>query len=165
MGEKTTSNLKKAFQGESEAYFRNLAYAKVAEKEELPQIASLFRAMAEAEAVHSLKMLKLRGIVKDTEANLERAFSTENYALDQAYPDLIREAEEEGEKAALIAFSQARDVEEFHAALYQKAIGDMMADRESKYHVCTVCGYITDGEPPDRCPVCQAPKEKFKKVG
>ncbi len=163
MGEKTKANLKKAFQGESEAYFRNRAFADVAEKEELPQIARLFRAMAEAEAVHALKMLKLRGIVKDSEANLERAFSTENIAQ-SAYPQLIKDAEEEEEKAASITFSQARDVEEFHASLYQKAINDMMGDRVSEYQVCTVCGYITDGEAPDNCPVCRAPKEKFKKV-
>ena len=164
MGEKTKANLKLAFQGESEAYFRNIAYAKVAEKEGLPQIAKLFRAMAEAEAIHSLKVLKLRGIVKDTEANLERAFGTESFALEQAYPKLIREAEEEGEKGASIALSQSRDVEEFHAALYKKAINDMMAERESDYHICKVCGYITDGEVPDNCPICQAKAEMFIKV-
>lgn len=164
MGEKTSKNLKKAFQGESEAYFRNMAYAQVAEKEGLPQIAKLFRAMAEAEAIHSLKMLKLRGIVKDTEANLDRAFGTESFALNEAYPPLIQEAEEEGEKSAVIAFSQSRDVEEFHAALYKKAIADMMVERESEYHICTICGYITDGEVPEHCPVCQAKAEKFKKV-
>lgn len=27
---------------------------------------------------------------------------------------------------------------------------------------CTVCGYIHQGdEPPEECPVCKAPKEKF----
>ncbi len=27
---------------------------------------------------------------------------------------------------------------------------------------CTVCGYIHTGEaPPDNCPICGAPKEKF----
>ncbi len=30
---------------------------------------------------------------------------------------------------------------------------------------CTVCGYIHNGdEPPDKCPVCDAPKEKFIEV-
>ena len=30
---------------------------------------------------------------------------------------------------------------------------------------CTVCGYIHVGdEPPDPCPVCGAPKEKFTEV-
>ena len=27
---------------------------------------------------------------------------------------------------------------------------------------CTICGYIHEGEePPERCPVCDAPKELF----
>lgn len=164
MGEKTKANLKKAFQGESEAYFRNRAFAEAADKEDLPQIARLFRTMAEAEAIHSMKMLKLRGIIKDTEANLERAFGTESFALEKAYPQLIRDAEEEGEKVSALAFTQARDVEEYHAGLYKKAINDMMADRQSEYHVCSICGYITDGEVPDRCPVCQAKAEFFKRV-
>ncbi len=31
-----------------------------------------------------------------------------------------------------------------------------------KYFKCTVCGYVHEGsEPPDKCPVCNAPKEKF----
>ncbi len=30
---------------------------------------------------------------------------------------------------------------------------------------CTVCGYIHKGDaPPDKCPVCGAPKEKFVPV-
>jgi len=28
--------------------------------------------------------------------------------------------------------------------------------------ICTVCGYIHEGdEPPEQCPICKAPKEKF----
>lgn len=31
-----------------------------------------------------------------------------------------------------------------------------------KKFVCTVCGYVHEGnEPPEKCPVCNAPKEKF----
>ncbi|MFQ6013963.1 MAG: rubredoxin-like domain-containing protein [Anaerolineae bacterium] len=30
---------------------------------------------------------------------------------------------------------------------------------------CTVCGYIYDGdEPPDKCPKCGAPREKFEQL-
>ncbi|MFO7559299.1 MAG: hypothetical protein R6X10_10755 [Desulfobacterales bacterium] len=32
------------------------------------------------------------------------------------------------------------------------------------YHVCQVCGYVVDRKAPDKCPVCGAPKEKFKTV-
>ena len=32
-----------------------------------------------------------------------------------------------------------------------------------KKFVCTVCGYVFEGpEAPDVCPICKAPKEKFK---
>lgn len=31
--------------------------------------------------------------------------------------------------------------------------------------MCTVCGYIHEGEePPEECPLCGAPKSQFKKV-
>ena len=34
-----------------------------------------------------------------------------------------------------------------------------------KKFVCTVCGYIHEGEAaPERCPVCKVPAEKFKEV-
>ena len=72
---------------------------------------------------------------------------------------------DEGQDAALKAFSHARDVESRHAELYKKAINDMIADRETEYHVCQVCGYIAEDEAPERCPVCAAIKAKFKAVG
>jgi len=164
MGEKTQANLKKAFQGESEAHFRNRAFAERAEKDGYAQIARLFRAMAEAEAVHSLNVLKLRDVVKDTEANLERAFGTESYAKDEAYPQIIKEAEEEGDRTSALILSRARDVEERHASLYKKALDDLMSERTTDYFVCTVCGYIAETAVPDECPICQAKPEKFKKV-
>jgi rubrerythrin len=74
---------------------------------------------------------------------------------------LIREAAEEGQEAAQKAFTHARDVESRHAELYKKAINDMIAERDTVYHVCQVCGYIAEDDAPDRCPVCDAIKTKF----
>ncbi|MDD2292825.1 MAG: NADH peroxidase [Bacteroidales bacterium] len=35
----------------------------------------------------------------------------------------------------------------------------------SKKWICTVCGYVHEGpEPPEKCPICQAPASKFKEV-
>ncbi|HIC96027.1 TPA: rubrerythrin family protein, partial [Candidatus Bipolaricaulota bacterium] len=59
MGEKTLRNLYEAFVGEAKAHFRLLAYAERAEEEGLPQIAALFRAVAEAERVHTVRNLQL----------------------------------------------------------------------------------------------------------
>jgi rubrerythrin len=37
----------------------------------------------------------------------------------------------------------------------------MLADTDTTYYVCTVCGYVSDGVLPEVCPVCGVKKEKF----
>ncbi len=166
MGEKTQRNLYEAFVGEAKAYFRLLAYAEKAEEEELPQIAALFRAVAEAERVHSVRNLNLLGevVVRDTETNLQASFQREEKASGVFYPHFIREAEEEGDRRSAISFSQARDVEEGHATLYKRALRHLIADTAPVYYVCEVCGYVAEGEAPERCPVCEAPRKQFRQI-
>ena len=166
MGEKTQHNLYTAFVGEAKAYFRLLAYAEKAEEEGYPGIAALFRAVAEAERVHATRNLQLLGevVVKDTETNLRASFEREEKAGEVYYPRFIQEAEEEGERRAAVSFSHARDVEEEHAMLYKRALQHLVAETQPVYYVCQVCGYIAEGEAPDRCPVCNAPREQFKEV-
>jgi rubrerythrin len=106
----------------------------------------------------------MRGKIGSTEENLEAAFQSEIKANVEEYPKLIQAASAEGHKAALKAFSQARDVESFHAQLYKKAINDMVAERETDYYVCQVCGYVNEDKAPDKCPICGAVKEKFEQV-
>jgi rubrerythrin len=165
MSKKTEKNLAYAFGAESKAAARNAVFAKKAEKEGYEQVARLFRAVSDAESVHSRKFLMLmRGKIGSTEENLAAAFENEIKANAEEYPKLIRDAADEGQESALKAFSQARDVESRHAELYKKAISDMIAERETAYYVCQVCGYIAEDEVPDRCPVCAAVKEKFNAV-
>jgi len=167
MKDKTRKNVHTAFVGEAKAYFRLLAYAEKAAEEEIPQMALLFRAIAEAERVHATRHLSLVKdlVVKDTDTNLENSFQREKTVSENVYPDFIREAEEEGETAVAQVFSYARDAESYHAKLYERAIFDVIKDKVSAYYVCQVCGYVTDKKAPDKCPVCGAPKEKFKTVG
>ncbi len=166
MADKTINNLYEAFVGESKAYFRLLAYAQRAEEEEFPEVAALFRAVAEAERIHATRNLELLEdvVVQDTETNLQVSFEREELASLVYYPQFIREAEEEGNRRAAISFSHARDVEETHASLYKRALQHMLAGATPDYHICEVCGYIAEGEPPERCPVCNASREKFKHV-
>jgi rubrerythrin len=167
MKEKTRKNADTAFIGEAKAYFRLLAYADKAQEEDVPQIALLFRAIAEAERVHASRHLNLVKdlLVKDTDTNLERSFQREKSISENEYPEFILAAEEEGETAAALVFSQARDAEAVHAKLYERAIYHMLKDKTTTYYVCQVCGYVADNKLPDPCPVCGAPKEKFKTVG
>ncbi len=166
MKEKTQKNVRAAFIGEAKAYFRLLAYAEKAEEEDNLQIALLFRAIAEAERVHATRNLNLMKdvVVKDTDTNLEASFEREKSISENEYPDFLKDAEDEGEKAAAVVFSQARDAEEYHAKLYERAIFQSMKEDVKAYQVCQVCGYVTDKKAPKKCPVCGAPQEKFKSV-
>ncbi len=166
MKEKTKKNVYDAFLGEAKAYFRLLAFAEKAEEEDVPQVALLFRAIAEAERVHATSHLNLVKdiLVKDTDTNLEKSFKKEKSISQNEYPNFIKDAEEEGEKVAAITFSHARDAEAHHAKLYEQAIYHLIKDEVTAYHVCQVCGYVTEKKIPDKCPICGAPREKFKTI-
>jgi len=165
MNGKTDKNLAYAFAAESKASARNTAFAQKADHDGYSQIARLFRAVAEAESVHALRYLRMmRGKIGSTEENLETAFQNEIKANVNEYPKLIQDAMEEGVSATERAFSQSRDVESRHAELYKKAMNNMLAERSTDYYVCQVCGYVSEDEAPENCPVCGAVKTKFKKL-
>lgn len=161
---KTEENLYKAFVGEATAVLRLKGYAEKAEKEGYPQMAHLFRAISAAEEIHALKHLRILRIIKSTQENLQDSFESETKISEGIYPAFIKEAIEEGNKAAEISFSQARDAEEIHGKLYKAAIEHMLDEKETTYYVCSVCGYVSVGEPQEDCPVCSVPPSKFNKV-
>lgn len=157
--------LKEAFAAESKAHVRNKAFADKANQEGYPQIARLFRAVAEAERVHADEYLKyLEGVVGTTEENLKTAFENEMMAHTKGYAPLIKEAIALKREDVSWSFIRSRDVELRHADLYKAALGAMVMDREVEYRVCQVCGYVFDGQPPEKCPVCKADQENFKQV-
>lgn len=166
MGEKTEKNLSKAFSAESKASVRNAAFAMKAEKEEYELAAKLFRAVADSESVHAKRFLLLmRGKIGSTEENLQAAFENEIKANADEYPQLIKDAEDEGaSKAVMKAFTQTRDVEEGHAQLYKSMINDMIEGRDTDYFICQICGYISENSIPDNCPVCGAVSSRFESV-
>lgn len=166
MKPKTEANVRAAFIGEAKAYFRLLAYAEKADAEDVPQIALLFRAIAEAERVHATRHMGLLKdiMVKDTDTNLENSFQQETSISENAYPDFLKDAEDEGESSAALVFSHARDAEGYHAKLYERAIYQVIKNKVKAYQVCQVCGFVTDKKAPKKCPVCGAPQEQFKAV-
>ena len=163
----TQENLKTAFAGESQANRRYLFFADKAEKEGHPQIARLFRAVAEAETVHARNHLEVMGGVGSTRDNLKAAASGENYEFTEMYPSFIEQAKSEGSERAQTSFDYANKVEKIHHGLYQKALKALEAGqslRDEPYLVCQGCGYTVAGEAPERCPICGAPRSKFKPV-
>ncbi len=163
----TQENLQEAFAGESQANRRYLFFADKAEKEGHPQIAGLFRAAAEAETVHARNHLEVMGGIGSTKDNLGAAVSGEGYEFREMYPGFIEQAKSEDNERAEISFTHANAVEKIHHDLYQKALEALEAGQQLKdepYFVCQFCGNTVGGEAPEKCPVCGAPRAKFKRV-
>ncbi|MDH7479994.1 MAG: rubrerythrin family protein [Syntrophomonadaceae bacterium] len=158
-------NLMAAFAGESQANRKYLAFAGQAEKEGYPMLARLFRAIAEAETIHALKLLDIAGGVGSTRDNLGAALEGETYEFTKMYPDFIADAEQEGDKAAQRIFHLANEAEKIHAERFKKAIGSLKGNQDfpaEAFFLCPVCGYLAENQAPERCPICGAPGRSFK---
>lgn len=164
---KTHENLAAAFAGESQANRRYLAFAKQADKDGFPQIAKLFRAASDAETVHALNHLRVMGGIKSTAENLQEAINGEIFEFTKMYPEYLEVAGEEGEKQASWSFNIANQVERIHAGLYEAAADAVKNGSDLKqvdYYVCQVCGNTVENEPPEKCPICNAPAKSFHKI-
>ena len=160
----TMDNLKEAFAGESQANRKYLAFARKADEEGYHQVAKLFRAAAAAETVHAMNHLEAMGAINSTEENLMEAIAGETAEFKEMYPGFIEEAEAEGEEQARWSFDVANKVEKIHAELYQNALDNLGRNVEVDYYVCNWCGNTVEGEAPERCAICGAPKKEFRKI-
>jgi rubrerythrin len=166
MSKTTQENLATAFAGESQANRKYLAFAKQAEKEGFPQIATLFRAAAEAETIHAHAHLANMGGVGTTVQNLEAAVAGETYEFTEMYPPMVEQAAAEGHKAKKM-LDFANRAEKVHAGLFRQALEALRAGKDlskMEVYLCPFCGDVEFGVPPERCPICGAPGAKFQKV-
>jgi rubrerythrin len=163
----TTDNLQEAFAGESQANRKYLFFAEKADEAGNKQIARLFRAAAEAETVHARNHLSVLGEIKTDKENLEAAVGGESYEFTTMYPEFIEQAKKEGNDKAVNSFDMANKVEQIHHGLFGAALKDLETGNtlnDAPYYVCQVCGNTFEGEAPERCPICGAPRSQFKKV-
>ncbi|MCP4542697.1 MAG: rubrerythrin family protein [Chloroflexi bacterium] len=164
MRKMTQGNLEAAFAGESQAHVKYLAFSAKAEKEGLPNVARLFKAVAYAEQVHAINHLKTLGDLGKTVDNLGAAIGGETFEVEEMYPAFTAVAELQEEKGAVRSNNWAMEAEKVHAALYTtaKAAVEGGGDAElGQVHVCSFCGWTGEGHAPDECPLCGAKKEKF----
>jgi len=159
---KTYENLMAAFAGEAQANRKYTAYARKAEKDGKTNAAKLFRAAADAETLHALKHFEVAGKIGSTADNLKDGIAGETYEYKEMYPDFVKEAEAEGNKAALMSFTFAMKAEEVHAGLYQDALENIDNPEEVFYYLCPVCGNIEKYQP-EKCNICGVPGTKFIK--
>jgi rubrerythrin len=176
----TAANLQTAYNGETNAHSRYLAFARVADDEGYAPVASLFRAAARAEEIHAKNHAEvIRGlglepkaitdplIVTSTRDNLGVAIKGEVYERDEMYPKFLLQARAAGNHAAVRTFHLAQKAETEHAALFTHALHELERLRGGAiaYYVCPVCGFTaakTDNS--SRCPVCSTPTDRFESV-
>lgn len=159
---KTLQNLMAAFAGESQANRKYLAYSKKAEADGNINAAKLFKAASDAETLHALKHFETAGKIGTTVDNLKDAVKGETHEYQSMYPEFLKTAEEEGNKAAVRTFTLAMKAEEVHARLYNEALENLDSGNEFFYYLCPVCGNI-EKEVPDKCSICGVPGTKFIK--
>lgn len=162
MEQKTLTNLMDAFAGESQANRKYLAYSKKAAAEGNTNAAKLFKAAAEAEAIHAQRHLEVAKKIKTTSENLEDAVKGETYEFESMYPGFLEIAQEEDNKAAIQIFTYAMEAEKVHAKLYKEALENIENTEEEFYYLCPVCGNI-EKYIPEKCTICNVVGSKFIK--
>jgi len=172
---KTLANLQAAFNGESNARAKYLAFATKARADGYAGVAVLFEAAAKAEEIHAkahgevIKKMGAQPVAKieavtpgTTAENLAAAIKGETYERDVMYPDFIKTAKEENApKAALWSFGNALAAEAEHAKLYTAALANLAQWKAAKtFLVCSICGFTAE-QVGEKCPVCGNKRENF----
>ncbi|MDE3150200.1 MAG: rubrerythrin family protein [Acidobacteriota bacterium] len=179
----TVQNLLAAFEGESNAHAKYIAFAAKAGADGLHGAASLFRAAARAEQIHAsnhARVIRQLGgevtceihavEVKTTLENLKAAREGELYEVESMYPAFLEEATAHNSAAAIRTFTGALEAEKAHARLYGEAIALLEGGKLNswigaprEFYVCPICGYTSETQDEhERCPVCNCPWERFE---
>ena len=133
-GTKTHANLKEAFAGESQANRRYLYFAQKADVEGYPDVAALFRSVAEGETGHAFGHFDFLAEVGDpvtgesvgaTSDNLKSAIAGETYEYTEMYPGFARAAREEGFEEVAEWFETLARAEKSHAGRFQKGLDSL----------------------------------------
>ena len=126
-GTHTHENLKEAFAGESQANRRYLWFAQKADIEGLPDVASLFKNVADGETGHAHGHLEYLAEVGDpasgepigdSEHNLKASIAGETYEYTQMYPGFAKTAREEGFAEIAEWFETLARAEKSHAGRF-----------------------------------------------
>jgi len=107
-----------------------------------------------------------QNLVKKSSDNIQRCIDGENYGIEEMYPAFNAVAKLQGESRVERSTLNALEAEKVHSAMYQKAKQAVDSGKDAEVgevYICQVCGYTVEGDAPDRCPICGAPKERFKK--
>ncbi len=141
---------------------RSKVFAMRAKRDGRPQLAHLFRALAESQKMQARRFLmQARGTISTTDENEQTAFTSELPKSIEEYGELMNQAEKEGFRALATGFQHSGEVNSLLLDLYERLNEQEVG---GDYYVCDFCGYVTNEKPPENCPICTAPKNRFQKV-
>jgi rubrerythrin len=130
-GSQTESNLKEAFAGESQANRRYLYFAQKADVEGHPDVAALFRSVAEGETGHAFGHFDFLAEVGDpatgepvgsTANNLKSAIAGETYEYTEMYPGFAKTARDEGLEEVAEWLETLARAEKSHSGRFAQAL-------------------------------------------
>lgn len=125
---KTDNNLKRAITGEARAYLEYVAFAMKAMEEGHPEIAQLFMEAAGAETIHGVSHLKAAGAIGTTFENLNESANSEDFEIEEMYPQFVLDAEEESRPESAASFAMALQRERHHREMFRKAFEELQAN-------------------------------------
>ena len=130
-GSKTHENLKQAFAAESQANRRYLYFAQKADIEGYPDVAALFRSVAEGETGHAFGHLDFLAEIGDpvtdmcvgpTGDNLRSAIESETYESTEMYPAFAKTARDEGFEEVAEWFETLAGAEKSHMSRFTQGL-------------------------------------------
>jgi rubrerythrin len=172
-------NLQTAYATELNEAVVYIAFSKKADEEGYGQVASLFRALAHAEGIHSANKAalieELKGTleyqwdsldVQSTIANLDWALAAENYEKETMYPRYALQADKANNNEVMQAYEFHLASEQKHVQILSQARNDLAGytGQNIDFFVCPMCGNTVRSLSFKVCPVCETPKEDFIKV-
>lgn len=176
-------NLHVAITGEFNAIQKYIKFAEIAEAENMPNVAYIFKALISGEMIHLANHKRALGEdftpeLKDFEPgktleNLKTAFAAETWEYKEMYPSLIKSIKKENSekgKIAKLSMNWAKDVEITHAEVLRLVISYVEQNNDfdlagKKLWVCQACGNLFIGNIPNKmCPVCKHGSIFYKEV-
>lgn len=165
--------LEEAIKGETGASRKYMAFMEQAEEEGFPNLARLFRAIAQAERIHIKNHSNVLGkaitieeeeiVVGNSLKNVRAAFEGESWETREMYPAFRKIAKKTKgtlkpiADLARVSFEFARGAEKNHAKLFSWAAGILENGTDIPdvpIFLCRVCGNVEVDSKPNPCPVC-----------
>ena len=173
----TIDNLQSAYGAELKRSLWYDRFSKQAMKENLGDIAVLFKALSRSEKVHAdgaANLLKMKGVepvapVIDSvvpgkaRQYLKLSLSTENMEQNTYAADTAKAIAEQFTEAAAW-FKKVLEADARHGRLLKKAVELETNFARLPYLMCPECGYIVGSDKLDECPICKTKKDKFQKI-